>query len=193
TWKVPAEPADKDYHGYARLVKPNPRTGTSSLPALPPMLSERLADAVRVRAPAKVNLFLEVLAKRADGYHEIATLMAAVSLYDTLEFKEEPSGHIQLTCDNPDLTTGPENLVCRAAELLRRHTGCPRGALVRLWKRIPMAAGLAGGSTDAAAALDGLNRLWGLGLPRAGLMELGARLGSGVPFFFSAPAAAGTG
>ena len=93
------------------------------------MLSERRDSAVVVRAPAKVNLFLEVLAKRPDGYHEIATLMVAVSLYDTLEFKEDPSGaHPTSTATIPSLTTGPDNLVLRAAELLRQRTGCARGA-----------------------------------------------------------------
>src|SRR5947209_6913376 len=146
------------------------------------MFSERRAAAVVVWAPAKVNLFLEVLAKRADGYHEIATLLVAVSLYDTLEFKEEASGEIRLHSDHPNLSTGPENLIVRAAELLRRRTGCGRGAAVRLAKRIPMAAGLAGGSSDAAATLAGLNRLWRLGLTRGELAVLGAELGSDVPF-----------
>jgi 4-diphosphocytidyl-2-C-methyl-D-erythritol kinase len=157
------------------------------------MLSERRDSTVVVRAPAKVNLFLEVLGKRADGYHEIATLMAAVSLYDTLEFKEEPSGALRLRCDAPELTTGPDNLVLKAAALLRRHTGCSRGTDVRLTKRIPMAAGLGGGSTDCAAALEGLNRLWRLGLARDELARLGGELGSDVPFFFHTPAAWCTG
>src|SRR5947209_20069445 len=108
-------------------------------------------DAVVIRAPAKVNLFLEVLAKRPDGYHDIATLMVAIDLCDELEFTEEPSGDVRLSCDQPRLSTGPENLVHRAAALLRQHSGCQRGAAVRLTKRIPLAAGLAGGSTDAAA------------------------------------------
>src|SRR5262249_23131055 len=108
------------------------------------MLSERRADAVVIRAPAKVNLYLEVLAKRPDGYHEIATLMVAVSLCDTLEFKEEPSGAIQLLCDHPELSTGPDNLINRAAALLQKRTGCSLGVEVRLVKRIPLAAGLAG-------------------------------------------------
>src|SRR6516164_10818150 len=97
--------------------------GLPSSPARFPMLSERRADAVILWAPAKVNLFLEVLAKRADGYHEINTLMVPVSLYDTLEFKEEASGDIRLHSDHPNLSTGPDNLVCRAAELLRQHRG----------------------------------------------------------------------
>jgi 4-diphosphocytidyl-2-C-methyl-D-erythritol kinase len=157
------------------------------------MLSERHAGAVIVKAPAKVNLFLEVLAKRPDGYHEIATLMIAVSLYDTLEFKEDSTGQIQLTCDNPELSTGPDNLVVRAAQLLRQRTGCDRGAQVDLQKVIPLAAGLAGGSTDAAAALTGLNELWELGLSNGELAELGAELGSDVAFFFATPAAWCTG
>src|SRR5438094_7646909 len=160
-----------------------PWIGFPSLHALPPMQSERHADAVVVWAPAKVNLFLEVLAKRTDGYHEIATLMVAVSLYDTLEFKEDTSGEIRLRCDHPDLTPGPANLVWRAATLLQQHTGCHRGAQIRLVKRIPLAAGLAGGSTDAAATLAGLNRLWQLGQSSAELADLGAELGSDIPFF----------
>ena len=157
------------------------------------MLIRRDNAAVRVWAPAKVNLFLEVLGKRPDGYHELATLMTAVSLYDTLELTDLPSGDVRLTCDHPSLSTGPENLVCRAVELVRQRTGRRDGVAVRLWKRIPLAAGLAGGSSDAAAALAGLNRLWHLGWRRAELAELGARLGSDVAFFFSAPAAWCTG
>jgi 4-diphosphocytidyl-2-C-methyl-D-erythritol kinase len=158
------------------------------------MLTERSADAVRVRAPAKVNLFLEVLARRPDGYHDLATLMVAVGLYDRLEFKKEDvSGAIELSCDVPTLSTGADNLVCRAAELLRRRTGCKRGVRIELQKRIPLAAGLAGGSSDAAATLEGLNQFWQLGLSRTDLAELGAELGSDVAFFFATPAAWCTG
>src|SRR5437868_6711413 len=110
--------------------------------ALPRMRIERQADAVVVWAPAKVNLYLEVLAKRTDGYHEIATLMVAVGLYDTLEFKEDASGQIRLRCDHPGLSTGPENLVTRAALLLRERAHVRRGADIGLVKRIPVAAGL---------------------------------------------------
>src|SRR5579884_2959610 len=92
-------PAEKGFHGYDCLIERNPRTGFPSHSVQPPMLSERRADTVRAWAPAKVNLFLEVLAKRADGYHDIATLMVAVSRYDTLEFKEDASGNIRLTCN----------------------------------------------------------------------------------------------
>jgi 4-diphosphocytidyl-2-C-methyl-D-erythritol kinase len=163
------------------------------------MLSERTAHGLVVRAPAKVNLFLEVRGQRPDGYHELATLLVAVSLCDTLEFTEErpPSFALQIVTpeelarggDRPRLDGGPDNLVWRAAELLRRRTGHRGGARVRLHKRIPLEAGLAGGSSDAAAALWGLNRLWGLGLSRQELAGLGAELGSDVAFFLAAPPA----
>src|ERR1051325_7088060 len=100
------------------------------------MFTERHASGVVVRAPAKVNLFLEVLGKRSDGYHEIATLMVAVNLDDTLVLKEIGSGEIVLTCDRPDLATGQENLVVRAARLLQERTGCRQGAAIQLVKRI---------------------------------------------------------
>src|SRR5262249_45075812 len=110
-----------------------------------------------------------------------------------LALRDDPSGAVRLRCDRPDLSAGPDNLVCRAADLLRRRTGSARGADIRLWKRIPMGAGLGGGSSDAAAALAGLNRLWRLGLSAADLAALGAELGSDVPFFSAAPAAWCTG
>jgi 4-diphosphocytidyl-2-C-methyl-D-erythritol kinase len=157
------------------------------------MLIQRCDAAVRLWAPAKLNLFLEVLGKRPDGYHDLATLMVAVSLYDTLEIKEDPTGADRLHCDHPTLSTGEDNLVRRAIDLVRRHGGRREGVAVRLWKRIPLQSGLAGGSSDAAATLQGLNCLWRLGWDRARLAALGAELGSDVPFFFSTPAAWCTG
>jgi 4-diphosphocytidyl-2-C-methyl-D-erythritol kinase len=148
---------------------------------------------VVVRAPAKVNLFLEVLGKRPDGYHEIATLMLAIRRFDTLRIKEDASGSIQLSCNRSDLSTGPDNLVVRAARLLQERSGSSRGCTIRLTKRIPLAAGLAGGSSDAATTLQALNRLWKLGLAARELAKLGAELGSDVPFFFHGPAAWCTG
>jgi len=167
--------------------------GVNSCAAPPIMLIERRGDAVVAWAPAKINLFLEVLAKRPDGFHEIATLMVAVSLFDTLVCEPVHDSALHLTCDNDELSVGPDNLILRAGELLRKDAGAPHGAGLRLSKRIPMAAGLAGGSSDAAAALTGLNELWNLGLSRARLAELGAQLGSDVPFFFDTPAAWCTG
>jgi 4-diphosphocytidyl-2-C-methyl-D-erythritol kinase len=155
------------------------------------MLFDQFADDLVVWAPAKVNLYLELHGKRADGYHELTTLMVAVRLYDTLVMKE--SDGLRLSCSHAELSSGPDNLVLRAARLLQQETGCQRGAVIRLIKRIPLAAGLAGGSTDAAATLAGLNRLWRLALDRSRLADLAARLGSDVPFFLYGPAAWCTG
>jgi 4-diphosphocytidyl-2-C-methyl-D-erythritol kinase len=157
------------------------------------MFSERQGDGLRIRTPAKVNLFLEVLGKRPDGYHEIATLMVAVSLFDTLRFAPDPGGNVVLHCDHPTLSTGPDNLIWRAGQLLRERTSCTQGASIHLVKRIPLAAGLAGGSSDAAATLAGLNQLWRLGLAAGELAAIGAELGSDIPFFLASPAAWCTG
>ena len=148
---------------------------------------------VFVSAPAKVNLFLEVLGKRPDGYHVVCTLVLAVELFDDLEFAPTDVGEVTLTCDVPELSTGPDNLVRKAADLLKRETGCQHGASIRLVKRIPWAAGLGGGSSDAAATLVGLNALWELGLTAADLSRLAATLGSDVPFFLNGSAALCTG
>jgi 4-diphosphocytidyl-2-C-methyl-D-erythritol kinase len=148
---------------------------------------------VVVWAPAKVNLFLEVLGKRDDGYHELETLLVAVSLYDSLVFQEEPSGAIAFRCDDAAIPQGRENLVVRSALLIRQETGGQRGGSIWLRKRIPAAAGLGGGSSDAAATLAALNELWQLGLKLPDLQRLGARIGSDVPFFFHTPAAVGRG
>ncbi len=140
-------------------------------------------DTVVLRAPAKINLFLEVLGKRSDGYHDIVTFIAAVDLFDGLTFRHEAADAIRLSCDEPTLSTGRENLVCRAAEALRQQTKIRRGVRIHLEKRIPIGAGLGGGSSDAAATLVGLNRFWDLGLSSAALGEIAGRLGSDIPFF----------
>lgn len=157
------------------------------------MLIHRHAAVVRVWTPAKVNLFLEVLGRRPDGYHDLATLMVPVGLYDTLEIRESASGDVRLSCDHPGLSSGADNLVSRAVALVRQRHGIRTGVQVRLTKRIPLAAGLAGGSSDAAATLAGLDRLWRLGLSADALGRLGAELGSDVPFFFAGSAAWCTG
>lgn len=135
-----------------------------------------------VKAPAKVNLCLKVRRRRADGYHEIDTLFERVSICDELRFKKRPSG-IRLKCAGRRVQSGPSNLVWRASELLRLRCAVKAGVEIRLTKRIPVAAGLGGGSSDAAAALVGLNRLWRLGLSKKTLLQLALELGSDVPFF----------
>jgi 4-diphosphocytidyl-2-C-methyl-D-erythritol kinase len=133
-----------------------------------------------VHAHAKINLTLEVLGRRADGYHEIRSVMRALTLHDTLHIEPWPA--IEVECDLPGLD-GPANLAFRAARILREATGYGGGARIVIAKAIPAAAGLGGGSSDAAATLAGLNRLWGTGLRREDLAALAATLGSDVAFF----------
>jgi 4-diphosphocytidyl-2-C-methyl-D-erythritol kinase len=139
---------------------------------------------VTVQAPAKINLGLYVLGKRPDGYHEIESVLQMVSLYDDLIIEEGEKG-IQVLADHESLPAVKENLVYRAAELLSREGSKSPSIRIRLVKRIPVAAGLGGGSSDAAATLLGLNRLWGLHYSREHLMEIGCTLGMDVPFFLS--------
>ena len=153
------------------------------------MIVSRHAGGVRALAPAKLNLFLEILGRRPDGYHEIESLMVAVDLHDTLTFSDDPSGEITLTCDDTTLPTGRENLVVKAAERLKRASGCTRGAAIGLSKSIPAQAGLAGGSSDAAATLVALDELWELRTPPDQLDALAGEIGSDVAFFRHAPAA----
>lgn len=134
-----------------------------------------------VKAFAKINFTLSVRGRRADGYHDLESVMQTLELHDRLEFVIAEHD-VTLTTDSSEIPTGPDNLIIQAADLLRRRSGCRWGARIRLIKRIPVAAGLGGGSADAAAALYGLNGLWGLGFTMDKLMEFGARLGSDVPF-----------
>ena len=133
-----------------------------------------------LEAPAKINLTLEVTGRRTDGYHDIASIMQTVDLADELTFEE--ADELTLECDAPELQTD-DNLVLRAARLLKEHAGVDRGARIGLRKRIPHPAGLGGGSSDAATALLGLTRLWGLDMTTRDLTPLAASLGSDIPFF----------
>jgi len=137
-------------------------------------------------APAKINLVLEVLGKRDDGYHEIRSLIETIDLCDILTFKL--ADVISLKCTEPSLQTS-DNLVIKAAELLRRASGCQKGAGIKLEKRIPWGMGLGGGSSDGATTLSALNKLWDLKLTTPDLVKLAAQLGSDVPFFVHGGAA----
>lgn len=135
--------------------------------------------ALIIKAPAKINWFLSVNQRRNDGYHDITSVMQCVGLYDTLLL--EPHDRLALASDM-DIPE-EQNLAYRAGLMLQDYSGCGKGAAMRLIKEIPAAAGLGGGSSDAAAVLAALNRLWGLRLSAAELRVLAARLGSDVPFF----------
>ncbi|RJO62407.1 MAG: 4-(cytidine 5'-diphospho)-2-C-methyl-D-erythritol kinase [Dehalococcoidia bacterium] len=132
--------------------------------------------------PAKINLTLEVLQKRPDGYHEIRSVMQAISLSDRLSFKTNEK--IIFQCDSP-LWQAEKSLVSRAVDILRRQTNSCRGALIDITKTIPLSSGLGGDSSDAAVVLLGLNRLWELGIPPGDLAQMAGELGSDVPFFLS--------
>ena len=135
------------------------------------------------KAPAKINLQLSVGPRRADGYHELASVMQTVDVCDTLTVTAHTSGGMSLTCTNPTLSTGEDNLVYRAAALFFQRTGVAMdGVTIHLHKVIPMQAGLGGGSADAAAALRALRRLYAPALPDSELETMAADLGSDVPF-----------
>lgn len=147
-----------------------------------------IGGGVQVLAPAKLNLFLEVLGRRPDGFHGIESFMVMVDLFDNLTVHPAAPGELSLTVDAPGVPTGPENLVLKAAEALRQSVGCDAGARIHLEKAIPPQSGLGGGSSDAAATLVALNHHWELGLPTSRLDTLAARLGSDVNFFLHGPA-----
>jgi 4-diphosphocytidyl-2-C-methyl-D-erythritol kinase len=146
------------------------------------------STSLKIKAPAKVNLFLNVLRRRSDGYHELHSILQMVSLYDEINFEPAHRG-ITLASLSRDLPTGGRNLVVQAARRLARAAGVRLGVWITLKKNIPIGAGLGGGSSNAAATLVALNRLWGIGYSRDELARIGQELGSDVPFFLYGPTA----
>jgi 4-diphosphocytidyl-2-C-methyl-D-erythritol kinase len=144
---------------------------------------------LELQSPAKINLFLEVLGKRPDGYHALETVMLRTDFCDTLTFDRLDQPVIEFTCTDASLPTDDKNLVVRAARLLQAEFAPGQGARIHLAKQIPHGAGLGGGSSNAATTVMGLNQLWELGLTTDQMSAIGARLGSDVPFFFYGPAA----
>lgn len=149
-----------------------------------PHQSQRTSNFCFIRAYAKINLTLDVLGRRTDGYHDLATIMQTIDLYDTICLTLRNDAHMRLVCSRPELNN-EENLVVRAVELVRHRLGLCQGITIELDKRIPMAAGLGGGSSDAAAVLVALQRWWQLPLSSDDLLEMAADLGSDVPFFLN--------
>jgi 4-diphosphocytidyl-2-C-methyl-D-erythritol kinase len=146
-------------------------------------LSER-GNAYFIRSYAKINLTLDVLGKRTDGYHELATIMQTVDLYDTLCLTATADDQVRVICSRPELNTD-ENLAARAARAVRRHCSITQGLVIELDKRIPVAAGLGGGSSNAAAVLIALQQWWQLQISPADMLAIAASLGSDVPFFLT--------
>lgn len=135
----------------------------------------------RMKAYAKINLGLDVTGRLENGYHAVRMIMQTVRIYDELTFERIPDG-IEVITDSPQLPAGRDNLVYRAAELMRERYGIREGIRIRLQKNIPIAAGMAGGSTDAAATMKGINRMFDLGCSLGELMELGVKIGADVPY-----------
>jgi 4-diphosphocytidyl-2-C-methyl-D-erythritol kinase len=151
---------------------------------------------MQLLAPAKINLSFRIKRRRADGFHEIETLMAPISLADEITIERtEAEGELRFSCDDPSLPGGDDNLVVRAAKLFRDRTGVRKGIAIGLQKKIPHGAGLGGGSSDGASTLLGLNEIFETGLTKNALLNLAAQLGSDVPFFIvqSAATCAGRG
>lgn len=146
-----------------------------------------------VKAPAKINLSLDVLHKRTDGYHEVRMVMTTIDLADRLELSEHDKDEIKVISHNRFVPDDSRNLAYQAASILKRRYDVKKGVTISITKSIPVAAGLAGGSSDAAATLRGLNKFWGLGLSMDTLAEIGAEIGSDVSFCVYGGTAVATG
>jgi 4-diphosphocytidyl-2-C-methyl-D-erythritol kinase len=155
-------------------------------------LSNDLPEPLELRAPAKINLFLAVTGRRADGYHELYSLMCAIGLYDRVSLRFGGRG-IRVSCDHPAVPEDDRNLVHRAASRFFDRLGVLPGVTIRIDKRIPVAAGLGGGSSDAAAVLGGLNRAFGRPFTPELLKPMALAVGADVPFFLTGKPALATG
>lgn len=142
-----------------------------------------MSRVLELRSYAKLNLGLEVLGLRQDGYHELRTIFQTIGLHDRITLRPRRDGELRVRCAHPGVPEDDTNLAVRAAQALRRYAGLTRGLTIEIDKRIPVAGGLGGGSSNAAAVLLGLDRLWKLGLGPDGLLPLARRLGADVPFF----------
>jgi 4-diphosphocytidyl-2-C-methyl-D-erythritol kinase len=152
-----------------------------------------MIKALRLKSPAKVNLRLEILRRREDGYHELRTVLQKISLNDTLSVSLKNEKGISITTDHPDLPLGRRNLVYRAAQMILKKSEYRGGLHIDIRKEIPLGAGLGGGSSNAASTLKALNQLLEIGLPTKELMEIGLGIGADVPFFFLEGSAIGSG
>ncbi len=148
---------------------------------------------LRLLSPAKVNLRLEILKKRKDGYHEVRTLLQKISLYDQLHFTLKKGRGISVTTDHPNLPVGKNNLVYQAVQSIMKKSDYQGGVLIEIEKRVPLGAGLGGGSSNAATTLQAMNQLLEVGLPKKELMRMGLQIGADVPFFFLESAAIASG
>jgi 4-diphosphocytidyl-2-C-methyl-D-erythritol kinase len=152
-----------------------------------------MTNTLHLESPAKVNLRIEILKKREDGYHEIETILQKISLHDTLHFSLKKEKGVTITTDHPNLPVGKDNLAHKAVESMLKVSGYKGGVHIQIEKRIPLGAGLGGGSSNAATTLKALNQLLELRVSKKRLMEMGLEIGADVPFFFLEGAAMGSG
>jgi len=152
-----------------------------------------MTETLHLESPAKVNLRLEILKRREDGYHELRTILQKISLHDTLHFFLKKEKGVSITTDHPKLPVGKDNLVFRAAQSVLKVSGYKGGIHIEIEKRIPLGAGLGGGSSNAATTLKAMNQLLKMDLSKRELMEMGLEIGADVPFFFLEGAAIGLG
>ena len=153
---------------------------------------------MKILAPAKINLYLEILCRDRNGYHRIETIFQEIGLFDKIILTETARRNVQITCYNEKgkiitSISNKKNIIYKAVELLRKKSGIQKGVKIEVYKKIPMAAGLGGGSSDAAAVLKGLNRLWKLAMKKHELTAIARKIGSDVPFFLSGHTALGEG
>ena len=153
----------------------------------------KIVQKIRVRAHAKINLYLNVVGKREDGYHNLETIFHSIGLHDDVIIRKQDTNTITVHCEHPEVPSDANNLAYRAAQRLSSEVGGIGGISIEIRKRIPVAAGLAGGSANAAAVLHGVNELFGLGFTQETLMRFGAQLGADIPFCLHGGAALGTG
>jgi 4-diphosphocytidyl-2-C-methyl-D-erythritol kinase len=152
-----------------------------------------MTNTFHLESPAKVNLRLEILKRREDGYHELRTLLQKISLHDTLHFSLKKEKGVSINTDHPKLPIGKDNLVYKAAQSMLKVSDYKGGVCIEIEKRIPLGAGLGGGSSNAATALKALNQLLKMDLSKRELMGMGLEIGADVPFFFLEGAALGLG
>ncbi len=136
-----------------------------------------------LHSPAKLNLFLKVLRKRPDQYHDLETVFERISLFDEIRLTADPVGKITIICDDPQVPKGPKNLVYQVSQMMQKQFAISQGVTIHIKKNIPVAAGLAGGSSNAATTLLGLDKIWKCGLRRSQIVDMGAKIGSDVAFF----------
>jgi 4-diphosphocytidyl-2-C-methyl-D-erythritol kinase len=152
-----------------------------------------MMETLHLESPAKVNLRLEILKKREDGYHELRTVLQKINLHDLLHFSLKKEKGLSITTDHPNLPVGKRNLVYQAVQSILKKSDYQGGVLVKIEKRIPLGAGLGGGSSNAANALKAMNQLLKINLPKRELMRMGLEIGADVPFFFFNGAAIASG